>query len=86
MNLCGTCGHWKETRCLRLGMAKDTPYSEIRVREDTGVVAYPECWHDGAAVEYETKAWFGCVHHTANEKTRSTGDDKCESSSTSTGR
>ena len=32
--------------------------------EVTGVEAYPICGHDGMAVDYETKSWFGCIHFT----------------------
>ena len=29
--------------------------------EKTGIEAYPICSHDGDAITYNTKSWFGCV-------------------------
>lgn len=31
--------------------------------EITGLQGTPICTHDGIAIDFETKGWFGCIHH-----------------------
>jgi hypothetical protein len=75
-NTCISCEHWKPVDdswepvdgiCEKLSGDEYTEgkvtYRHDPASEITGIEGVPECAHDGAAVTYTTKNWFGCVHY-----------------------
>lgn len=45
-------------------MNEKYPKEEYPDVEKTGINSYPLCDHDGPGFSYNTKEWFGCIHHT----------------------
>lgn len=73
---CITCRHWQVVpdgsavqdmgKCLFLSGVRRKSYYTKDVYPDvetTGVESTPISAHDGTAIDYETKSWFGCVHY-----------------------
>ena len=67
--ICANCFFWDMQdvgavkKCTRLSViaAEETP-------EFTGIVAYPECEHDGKDFTYSTCSWFGCIGFQVKEE------------------
>ena len=56
---CETCYHWGTGgECARLS-GRPQPEGYREPRQDTGIIAYPVCWHDGAAdcAAYRAADW-----------------------------
>ena len=71
VNTCCFCKFWlipdadhEYGKCLFLSgeTTKESPCPDPK--DNTGVLAWPVCWHDGAAVDFQTTGQFGCIHFT----------------------
>lgn len=73
---CNTCKFWERIQdsdyqkdmgnCHFLSGKRRETTSEDDVYpsvEMTGIESTPISYHDGIGFEYETKSWFGCIHH-----------------------
>ena len=80
-NTCENCKHWiDKTKINGFGECEilSATYNKSDLRrfdweldpEKTGVVAWPQCSHDGHAIEYETKPWFGCIHFSSKHASK----------------
>ena len=69
MDICKNCKSWNKFKdsvyrvdmgeCLKISASNGEEYPD---ENTTGINGTPICSHDGMAVLFETKSWFGCIH------------------------